>query len=89
MGSRRCESLMLQTDITDLTLTTWEPEARDCRMVAVVADPEEKARAYLACSSAATASSKLVRLGLELRIYSYAPTGLPTEVCANVVESDS
>lgn len=39
--------------------TTCDPAARDWRMVAVVAEPEEKARAYLACSRAATAVSKL------------------------------
>jgi hypothetical protein len=44
---------------TSETETTWEPGAKEWRIVAVVADPEEKARAYLACSRAATASSKL------------------------------
>jgi hypothetical protein len=41
----------------------------------VVADPELKARAYFAFSSAAMQFSKLSRLGFELRVYSYAPTG--------------
>jgi hypothetical protein len=49
---------------------TCDPAASDCRMVAVVALPEEKARAYLACSRAATAVSKFVRFGLLLRLYS-------------------
>ena len=44
---------------TSETETTWLPKARDWRIVAVVADPEANARAYLACSSAATAVSKL------------------------------
>lgn len=57
-------------------------------MVAVVALPELKARAYRACSSAATASSKLSRLGFEDLEYSYCPIGLPTDVWAKVVESD-
>lgn len=39
-------------------------------MVAVVAEPDEKARAYEAPSRAATACSKLSRLGLEEREYS-------------------
>lgn len=38
---------------------TCEPAAKDWRMVAVVAEPEEKARAYFACSRAATAAWKL------------------------------
>jgi hypothetical protein len=38
---------------------TWDPAASDWRIIAVVAEPEEKARAYLACSSAARAVSKL------------------------------
>ena len=58
-------------------------------MVAVVAEPEEKARACLACSSAAIACSKLSLLGLELREYSYAPMGFPTLVWANVVDRES
>jgi hypothetical protein len=57
-------------------------------MMAVVAEPEENASAYLACSRAATAFSKLSRLGFEEREYSYAPTGLPTEVWAKVVERE-
>jgi len=57
-------------------------------MVAVVAEPEEKARAKRACSRAAIARSKLSRLGLEDREYSYSPTGFPTLVWANVVESE-
>lgn len=56
----------------------WEPGARDCRIVAVVAEPEENARAWRACSRAATAVSRFVRLGLEEREYSCVPTGLPT-----------
>ena len=73
--------------------------------MAVVADPDEKARANLACSRAATACSKLslearqkrwkapesdlhYRLGFELLVYSYAPTGLPTPVWAKVVERE-
>lgn len=44
---------------TSETDMTWEPAARDWRMTAVAAEPEEKARAYRACSRAATASSKL------------------------------
>ena len=73
--------------------------------MAVVADPDEKARANLACSRAATACSKLslaacqkawkapepelhYRLGFELLVYSYAPMGLPTAVCAKVVERE-
>lgn len=56
--------------------------------MAVVEEPEENASAYLACSSAATAFSKLSRFGFEDRVYSYRPTGLPTDVCANVVESE-
>ena len=73
-------------------------------------EPEEKARAKRACSSAATAFSKLSlygagnsqttgpwqrettgvkdRFGLELLVYSYAPTGLPTPVWANVVDRE-
>ena len=38
---------------------TCEPWARDWRITAVVAEPEEKAKAKRACSSAATAFSKL------------------------------
>ncbi|KAL1862692.1 hypothetical protein VTK73DRAFT_6682 [Phialemonium thermophilum] len=57
-------------------------------MLAVVALPEENASAYLACSRAATAVSKLVRLGLLLRLYSYSPTGLPTLVWAKVVDRE-
>ena len=73
--------------------------------MAVVADPDEKARANLACSRAATACSKLsleacqnrwkapeadirYRFGFELLVYSYGPTGLPTPVCAKVVERE-
>lgn len=73
--------------------------------MAVVADPDEKARANLACSRAATACSKLsleacqkacktpdsnhsYRFGFELLVYSYAPTGWPTPVCAKVVERE-
>lgn len=37
---------------------TCDPAARDWRMTAVVAEPEAKAKAYRACSRAATASSK-------------------------------
>ena len=47
---------------------TWEPWARDWRIVAVVAEPEEKARAKRACSRAATARSKL---SLELSASGY------------------
>lgn len=32
--------------------------------------------------------SRYYLLGFELRVYSYAPTGLPTPVCANVVERE-
>lgn len=73
--------------------------------MAVVADPDEKARANLAFSRAATACSKLslkcvrrarkgpgsdfvYRLGFELLVYSYTPMGLPTAVCAKVVERE-
>lgn len=61
---------------------------RDCRIVAVVAEPEENARAWLACSRAAMAVSRLVRLGLEEREYSCVPIGWPTLDCANVVERE-
>lgn len=44
---------------TSETETTCEPGAKEWRSVAVVAEPEEKAKAYFACSRAATASSKL------------------------------
>lgn len=37
---------------------TCDPAARDWRITAVVAEPEAKAKAYRACSRAATASSK-------------------------------
>jgi hypothetical protein len=57
-------------------------------MLAVVAEPEEKARAWRACSRAAMASSKLSLFGFELLLYSYKPTGLPTAVCAKVVERE-
>ena len=67
---------------------TCDPAASDWRIIAVVAEPEEKARAYFACSRAATAFSKLSRLGFEDREYSYAPTGLPTAVWAKVVERE-
>lgn len=55
---------------TSDTLTTWEPWARDCRIVAVVAEPDEKARAYRACSKAAIAVSKFCLFGFEERVYS-------------------
>ena len=58
-------------------------------MVAVVALPDENASAYRACSSAAIASSKLSRFGFDDLEYSYKPIGLPTAVCANVVERDN
>lgn len=45
-----------------------EPAARDWRMFAVAAEPEEKARAYLACSRAATACSKLSLEGVRFAI---------------------
>lgn len=72
----------------------------------MVAEPDEKARANLACSSAAIAFSKFsllyisfscsnvfiscpaYRFGLELLVYSYAPIGLPTPVCAKVVDRE-
>lgn len=73
---------------TSDTETTCEPEASDWRMTAVVAEPEENASACFACSSAAIAVSKLSRFGFDDRTYSYCPTGLPTAVCANVVDSD-
>jgi len=57
-------------------------------MLAVVAEPDEKPSAYLACSRAATAFSKLSRLGFEDLEYSYSPTGFPTAVCAYVVDSE-
>jgi hypothetical protein len=38
---------------------TCDPAAKDCKMIAVVADPDEKANAYFACSKAAIAVSKL------------------------------
>jgi hypothetical protein len=38
---------------------TWDPAARDCKMIAVVADPDENANAYFACSNAAIEASKL------------------------------
>ena len=44
---------------TSETDTTCEPWARDCKIVAVVAEPEEKDRANRACSRAAIARSKL------------------------------
>lgn len=52
------------------TEITSEPEAKDWSITAVVADPEENERAYLAFSRAATAVSKLCRFGLELLLYS-------------------
>ena len=55
----------------------------------MVAEPEAKASAYLACSRAAIACSKLSRFGFELREYSCAPIGFPTLVWAKVVERDS
>ena len=58
-------------------------------MVAVVALPDEKARANLACSRAAIAFSKLSLFGFALLEYSYSPTGFPTAVCPKVVESES
>lgn len=51
----------------------------------MVAEPEENARAYLACSRAATAVSKFCLLGFEERVYSN-PMGWPTAVCAKVVD---
>lgn len=57
-------------------------------MTAVVAEPDENANACFACSSAATAVSKLSRFGFDDRLYSYLPIGLPTLVCAKVVERD-
>lgn len=54
----------------------------------MVAEPEEKARAYLACSRAAIQVSKLVLLGFADRVYSYSPTGFPTAVWAKVVERE-
>ncbi len=57
-------------------------------MTVVAALPDEKARAYLACSRAATMVSKLARFGLLLRLYSNSPTGLPTAVWAKVVDSE-
>lgn len=54
----------------------------------MVAEPEEKDKAYLACSRAAIASSKLSLFGLEEREYSYRPMGLPKDVWANVVERE-
>jgi len=50
--------------------TMWLPAASDWSMTAVVEDPEEKERAYLACSSAAIAVSKLSRFGFAERVYS-------------------
>ena len=44
-----------------------EPAARDWRIVAVVALPEENARACLACSRAAIDCSKLYLFGFPLR----------------------
>lgn len=89
---------------TSDTETTWDPAARDWRIVAVVAEPDEKASANRACSRAATAVSKLslssyqsettmrtcceYLFGFELRTYSYAPTGLPTPICAKVVDRE-
>lgn len=43
---------------TSDTETTWLPAASDCNIVAVVAEPEEKARAKRACSRDAMAFSK-------------------------------
>ena len=54
----------------------------------MVAEPEENAKAYLAFSSDAMLRSKLSRLGLEERVYSYAPSGCPTADCAKVVERE-
>jgi hypothetical protein len=65
---------------------TWEPAARDCRITAVVAEPEEKAKANFPFSNAAIAFSKFCRFGLAERVYSN-PMGFPTAVCAKVVES--
>lgn len=61
---------------------TWEPLARDCRMIAVVADPDEKASACFPCSRAPIAVSKLVLFGLALLVYSYSPTGTPIDFWA-------
>jgi len=47
-----------------------EPAESDCMITAVVAEPEEKARAWFACSRAAMAVSKLVLFGFEERVYS-------------------
>lgn len=41
----------------------------------MVADPEENARAWFACSKAAIAVSKFARLGFEERVYSWTPIG--------------
>lgn len=57
-------------------------------MFAVVAEPEEKARAKRACSRAAMARSKLSLFGFEDLEYSYCPTGFPRLVCAKVVDSE-
>jgi hypothetical protein len=55
---------------TSLIDTTCEPAASDWSITAVVEEPEAKASAYLACSSAAIAVSKLSRLGFDERVYS-------------------
>lgn len=48
---------------------------RDCKMTAVVAEPELNASACLAPSRAAMQASKFVRFGFEEREYSNAPIG--------------
>lgn len=57
-------------------------------MVAVAAEPEEKARPNLPCSRAATACSKPSRLGLADREYSYSPTGWAAALWAKVVDRE-
>lgn len=73
---------------TSETETTCEFKARDCRITAVVAEPELNARAYFAPSRAAMQSSKLVRFGLEDLEYSCTPMGWCTLDCAKVVDRE-
>lgn len=66
----------------------WELGARPCTMAPVAAIPDEKARACAASSSSAMHVSKLARLGLAEREYTYGSLGQATRSWENVVERD-
>src|SRR5882762_4830329 len=69
---------------TSFTLKTCAPGPRDCRTVAVVAEPDENAKAYApADSNDASVDSRALRFGLPEReyskpcIYIFSKTGHP------------